>query len=143
VKAPQFIPVVIVSILFNLGLWAGPARATANPVSTNAATFLNPPAWLNESRIDRVVDQIQQYMEWDIRKVSVTWHNDQAEFQKFHGYDATVLAVSRKPDNTIHLGPRVTSQNFDSVFGHELVHIILFQKYKDSVPKWLEEGLAN
>jgi hypothetical protein len=82
-------------------------------------------------------------MEWDIRKVRVTWYLDSQEFLKFHGFDLSVLAVSKKPDNSIHVGPRVNEANFDPVFGHELVHIILFQKYKEAIPRWLEEGLAN
>jgi hypothetical protein len=44
---------------------------------------------------------------------------------------------------SVHLGPDVNDKNFDDVFGHEMVHVIVFQKYKDSIPKWLEEGLAN
>ena len=31
----------------------------------------------------------------------------------------------------------------DHVIGHELVHVILRQKYKGAIPGWLEEGLAN
>lgn len=128
-------------ILIALVCWA-PASFSGT-LDRNAATFSNAPAWLTGNRVDRVVENIQKYMEWDIRKVSVTWYNNQEEFQKFHGYDASVLAISKKPENSIFLGPRVTTTNFDPVFGHELVHIILFQKYKDSIPKWLEEGLAN
>jgi hypothetical protein len=122
-------------------LWA---KEMGTPkMDTNETFFSNPPTWLKASRVEKVVRKIQSAMEWDIRKVTVKWYTSQEEFQKFHGYDATVLAVSQKPENTIHLGPRVTESNFDPIFGHELVHIILFQKYKDSVPKWLEEGLAN
>jgi phage terminase large subunit-like protein len=73
----------------------------------------------------------------------MVWHPDQAEFLKAHGFDSSVVAFSLKTDNSVHLGPAVTSENFDTLFGHELVHIILYQKYKGAVPKWLEEGLAN
>jgi hypothetical protein len=82
-------------------------------------------------------------MEWDIRRVQVYWYSDQRAFERMHGYGPTVLAISRKFDNSIHIGPRVKDSNFDGVFGHELVHIISFQKYKEAIPKWLEEGLAN
>ena len=51
--------------------------------------------------------------------------------------------MTRGRDLTVHLGPRVTDLNFDPTFAHELVHVILRQKYRDAVPKWLEEGLAN
>ena len=117
--------------------------ASAEELSTNEVVFTNPPSWLNQIRVDQVVDKIQATMEWDIRKVRVQWYSDQATFQKFHGFDATVLAVSKKEDNSIHLGPRVVDQNFNAVFGHELVHTIVFQKYKDAIPNWLNEGLAN
>lgn len=117
--------------------------AVSAEISTNAAAFSNSPSWLTASRVNRVVDQIQRYLEWDIRKVQVIWYYDQASFEKLHGYDSSVLAVSRKTDNSIHVGPRITTTNFDAVFGHELVHIILFQKYREAIPKWLEEGLAN
>ncbi len=118
-----------------------PARSES--ISTNSISMPDAPKWLTESRVERVVENIQRHMEWDIRKASVKWWPEQASFQQFHGYDASVLAVSKKLENSIHLGPRVTSTNFDAVFGHELVHIILFQKYKTAVPKWLDEGLAN
>ncbi len=44
---------------------------------------------------------------------------------------------------TVHFGPSVDDKDFDGVFGHELVHIILAQKYKEAIPPWFEEGLAN
>jgi hypothetical protein len=46
-------------------------------------------------------------------------------------------------ENDIHLGPKVTNENFDTIFGHEMSHIISFQKYKGAIPQWLEEGVAN
>ena len=54
-------------------------------------------------------------------------------------------AVSKKSkkEQSIHLGPKVNTQNFDQIFGHELVHIIFYQKYYGAIPKWLEEGFAN
>jgi hypothetical protein len=112
-------------------------------LSTNETMFSNAPSWLTAGRVDRVVGQVQRYLEWDIRKVRVNWYSDQQSFQNFHGYDSSVLAVSRKSDNSIHIGPRVNQSNFDAVFGHELVHTILFQKFKDAIPNWLDEGLAN
>jgi hypothetical protein len=101
------------------------------------------PVWLRTTLVDRVVERIQSKLEWDIRKINLVWHTDPQEFRRAHGFDDSVLAFSRKSDNSVHLGPRVTETNFESVFGHELVHVILFQKYKGAVPKWLEEGLAN
>lgn len=132
--------VCILNILFffSLNLHAKP-----NSIETNEIISSDSPVWLNTRRINQVVDKIQKVMEWDIRKVTVYWYSDQNQFKAVHGFDGSVLAVSRKPDNSIHVGPRVNSENFDRVFGHELVHIILFQKYKEAIPKWLEEGFAN
>ncbi len=112
-------------------------------IKGNSTTFINPPAWLTENRIERVVDRIQRFLEWDIRRVTVNWYLNAGEFQAQHGFGPAVLAISKKPENLICLGPDVTNSNFDAVFGHELVHIILYQKYRDAIPKWLEEGLAN
>lgn len=117
--------------------------ANAGEVQTNAVRIAQAPAWVNERRVDKIVDQIQKLLEWDIRRVNVLWYTDQEAFQKIHGYGPTVLAFARKSDNTVHVGPHVTDANFDSVFGHELVHVISFQKFHDAIPKWLEEGLAN
>jgi hypothetical protein len=110
---------------------------------TNEALFANAPSWLTRTQVQQAVQKIQKTMEWDIRQVKVTWYYDQKAFQDFHGFDESVLAVTNKPENKIYLGPRVNTEHFGPVFGHELVHIVLFQKFHDAVPKWLEEGLAN
>jgi hypothetical protein len=115
----------------------------AAEILTNAAHMADAPTWVTPGRINRIVDHIQNILEWDIHRVEVYWYKDQASFEKMHGLGGLPLAISRKNDNTIHLGPKVTDANFDQVFGHELVHIIAFQKYKQAIPTWLEEGLAN
>jgi hypothetical protein len=112
-------------------------------VRTNAVNMADAPDWVTPGRIDTIVDRIESLLEWDIRRINVIWYKDEKAFEKMHGYGPTVLAISRKSDNTVHVGPRVTTTNFDGVFGHEMVHIISFQKYKDAIPRWLEEGLAN
>lgn len=112
-------------------------------VTTNEVSAPEAPDWLAPAKVNAVVDRIERFLEWDIRRVTVRWFADPAEFQKAHGYDGSVLAVSRKSDNTVLVGPKVTKDNFASVFGHELVHVILFQKYGAAIPGWLEEGLAN
>jgi hypothetical protein len=110
---------------------------------TNAAHFENAQKWLNMTRVNKVVDPIQSVLEWDIRRVEVVWFSDQAAFEKAHGMGPLPLAVSQKSENKILLGPKVVDDNFNRIFGHELVHMIAYQKYKEAIPKWLEEGLAN
>lgn len=125
-------------ILFVLLSWA-----QAHEIETNWVHMSDAPTWLTRNRVEKIVNHIQTQMEWDIRKVEVIWYHDQESFQKSHSLGPLAIAVSRKPDNIIRLGPKVTNENFDAVFGHELVHIISYQKYKDAIPPWLEEGLAN
>src|SRR5256885_2148215 len=122
-----------------LSLWAKAAE-----IDTNQAHFATPtPPWLTSARVNQAVDPVQRFLEWDIRKVTIYWYTDPVAFQKVHGFDSSVLAFARRQDNSIHVGPRVDVVTFGGVFGHEMAHIILFQKFKDAVPKWLEEGLAN
>jgi hypothetical protein len=130
---------MLVPLLFALVL----PGAVAKEITTNEIVMANAPDWLESSRVDRVVSKIQTYMEWDIRKIQVKWYAEQAAFEAAHKLGSYPIAVSMRATNTVHLGPRVTTQNFDSTFGHELVHIILYQKYKDAIPPWLDEGLAN
>ncbi len=115
----------------------------ANEIKTNSVHMAEAPDWVTPGRINTVVDHIQSLLEWNIRRIEVTWHKDQTAFEKIHGMGLLVLAMSRKSDNSVHLGPRVKKENLDAVLGHELVHIISYQKYKEAIPKWLEEGLAN
>jgi hypothetical protein len=132
-----FILLSFMSSLFHSSL------AFAREIKTNSVHMADAPQWLTESRIDRVVDRIQSKMEWDVRRVEVTWSADQTSFQQMHNMGPSILAFTRAADNSIHLGPRVTSENFDALFGHEIVHVISNQKYKGVIPKWLEEGLAT
>lgn len=116
---------------------------TAKEIKTNAIHTANAPEWVTQGRVDRIVDRIQGILEWDIRRIELTWYKDQSEFERVHNLGPTVLAISRQSNNTVHIGPRVTTENFDATLGHEMSHIISFQKYKGAIPKWLEEGVAN
>ena len=109
---------------------------------TNSSSRTRPPGSPKVAP-KKVIDQIERVMEWDIRKINVIWYNDESAFERVHGFGPSVLAFARRSDNTVHVGPRVNTANFDGVFGHELVHIIVYQKYKDAIPPWLDEGLAN
>lgn len=120
-----------------------PLPSNAGRILTNEIRMDQAPQWLEERQVQRVVRKIQRALEWDIRRINVTWYWNQQKFENVHRLGKSVLAFARKSDSTVHLGPAVNRHNFDSVFGHELVHVILGQKYKDAIPKWLEEGLAN
>jgi hypothetical protein len=119
--------------------------AGAKDITTNEAVIANAPSWLTQPRVERITDRIQTKLEWTTRKIKVNWYATQADFDKVHGYGPQALAVTGKDGGvaSVHIGPNVDSANFDEIFGHELVHVIIFQKYKGAIPKWLEEGLAN
>jgi hypothetical protein len=112
-------------------------------IKTNGVHMANAPEWLTQTRIERVVDHIQSKLEWDIRRIEVFWYKDAASYSKVNPLGPSAIAFSRRSDSTVHLGPQVTNDEFDKVFGHELVHVISHQKYHDAIPKWIEEGLAN
>jgi hypothetical protein len=118
--------------------------STSNTIDTNTAHCENAPSWVTGSRIDRIEGKIADKLGGsDFHKIRLSFFTDQVAFRKTHDLDESVLAFTIKPENSVTIGPKVTSSDFDAVFGHELVHIILFQKYKNSIPGWLEEGLAN
>ncbi len=118
--------------------------ARAAGLEHNALQMQNSPAWVKSSQVSRVVDRVEATLEWDIRRIRVYWYQDEDRFFKAHALGShSVVAASRKSDMSMHLGPRVDPSNFEEIFAHELVHIILFQKYGDAIPVWLQEGLAN
>jgi hypothetical protein len=112
-------------------------------IEINQAVVHAPPKWLTARRVQAVVDKIQGFLEWDIRKVQVYFYSDQRAFEKAHGLGPTVRAAAKRADFSVHVGPKVDTSSFDAVFGHELAHVVVFQKYKDAIPRWLDEGLAN
>jgi hypothetical protein len=119
--------------------------ALGKEITTNAVEMTDAPDWLKTPRVEKVTDHIQNILEWSTHKINVHWYTTQAEFEKVHTFGPLVLAITKHDATTatMYIGPQVNEKNFDEVFGHELVHVIVFQKYKDSIPKWLEEGLAN
>jgi len=128
-------------VLISALTWTSLAGAAS--LQTNSTQSADVPAWVTKNRIDKVTDRVQNFLEWSIRRVTVVWYKDQASFEKAHGLGPSVMAVAQRNENQVSMGPKVTSENFDAIFGHELVHVILYQKYKEAIPKWLEEGLAN
>ncbi len=121
------------------------ASLFAEPIKTNEVYIKTPPQWLKKSRVESVTDRISQLLEWSIHRSPVEFFSSQQDFAKAQSMGDQAIAVTLHQDKTekILLGPQVTSKNFDAVFGHELVHLIVAQKYKASIPKWFEEGLAN
>lgn len=119
--------------------------ANAKSLKTNEINMPNAPDWLTQTRVEKVTGKIQNKLEWATRRVTVNIYRDDAGFEKAQSLGPLALALTKTENGvtTVHLGPRVTNANFDEVFGHELVHVIIVQKYKDAIPKWLEEGLAN
>lgn len=137
-------PVIQWFLIFTFVIVAEP-RADAREIMTNEVKMSDAPEWLRQPRIERITDRIQTKLEWSTRRVKVYWYKTQEEFDRVHKYGAMATAVTKHTNgnSAIHMGPNVTNKNFDEIFGHELVHVIVFQKYKGAIPKWLEEGLAN
>jgi hypothetical protein len=117
----------------------------AKEIRTNAVIMPNAPKWLKRVRVDRVTSKIQYKLEWSIRRIKVHFYDSQSEFEKIHNFGKTASAVTKKSkkEQSVHLGPLVNDSNFDRIFGHELVHVIFYQKYTGAIPSWLEEGFAN
>ena len=128
-------PIIFLFILLNL--------AQAKELQSNGFIMPNAPDWLTRNRAEKIVERMQTALEWTVHKVQVVWYTSEAEFEKAHGLGPHARAVTQKNLNKILLGSKITNQNFDQVFGHELVHLIAYQKYKEGIPRWLEEGLAN
>lgn len=126
-------------------VWLLVCTAHGKEIKTNEIVMPNAPVWLTQTRVEKVTDRIQNKLEWSTRRIEARWYATQAEFEKVHGFGPQATAVTKQTDgvSTIHLGPGVNNQNFDAIFGHELVHVIVNQKYQAAIPKWLEEGLAN
>lgn len=122
-----------------------PNQPTLATIQTNEATFTNVPSWLKRSRAQRIIDRTQSRLEWTIRKINVRFFSNLEDYSKAHplGPHAVAVTINRRSGSEVILGPKVTSEHFDSTFAHELVHVIIFQKYGPAIPKWLEEGLAN
>ena len=125
-------------------LWLG-ASATlpAKEILTNSVQVVNAPDWLTESDVDRTVGRIESYLEWGTRRIKVYFHADASEFKSSSRLNYNADAFFSRADQSVHLGPRVDKAMFDRLFGHEMVHAIFHQKYKGSIPTWLEEGFAN
>lgn len=140
----MFVRIILMTLFMNLPCYSQALKPKPR-IETNAAYIYNAPKWLTRNRAEKTIRRIQRELEWSIRRIPVNFHTTTDSFTKSHSLGPFVSAVTIKHSKktSIELGPLVTNKNFDQIFGHELVHVILFQKYKNAVPKWLEEGLAN
>lgn len=113
--------------------------------ATNELDIKNAPDWVKQSKVEKVTDRIQSKLEWTTKKTPVFWYANKEEFMKAHSLGATpdAVTIKAKSGGTIHMGPTVTVEDYQTILGHELVHLIFFQKYHGSIPRWLEEGFAN
>lgn len=126
------------SLFMTLTVWGQDFR-------TNSLKVINPPQWVKKSKVQKVTDHIESKLEWKIRRIPVYWHQSQATYAKAHNLGPLAAAVTVKsPKQTaIHIGPSVDKSDYQQILGHELVHVVFYQKYRHSIPKWLEEGFAN
>ena len=132
------------SIVILLALTLGAiADAAPKEMTLNCCIIANPPAWLARESARDVVERVQRQLGWDIRRIRVFFYSDERSFANEQTLGFSTRAFFRPKDQTVHVSTKVTEKNFSSVFGHELVHVIFFQKYKKAIPRWLEEGLAN
>jgi hypothetical protein len=118
-------------------------HGSAKEVLTNHFQVFGAPDWVTESMVDTASSRVQNYLEWDVRRIPIRFHKDAASFRATGKVGPKVKAFFLKTDNAIHLGPEVTKQNFERILAHEVVHVIFRQKYGASIPMWLEEGFAN
>ncbi len=117
----------------------------AKDIKTNEVIVKDAPSWLKRNRMEKITRRIQRKLEWSTRRVTMHWYTSSEAFRKIHKLKGEPVAftINSPQGSSIHMGPTVNTKDFDRVYGHELVHVILYQKYKGSVPKWLEEGVAN
>ena len=140
----KFPTAIILTVLLTL-IFSANVQAETHRIFTNAAIMEKAPKWLKATRVRKVTAKMQRKLEWTVHRIPVNFYPTQDDFAKAHpmGPRAMAVTLNRKSGQSVHLGPKVTDKNFDQVFAHELVHVILAQKYKRAIPKWFEEGLAN
>lgn len=131
--------------LFCLFALISEEKSYGKTILTNTALIIDAPSWLRSVDVRKASARIQNKMEWTTHRFNVYFYADQVEFNKIHSYGAraTAITISTKDKSVVYMGPKVNKQNFSKIYSHELVHVIINQKYRGAVPKWLEEGFAN
>lgn len=120
----------------------GPART--HSFRTNALDVTNAPASISQRDIQKLTDFIEERLEWSIRRVRVRFYQDTASFQRANKLANTLVdAFTAGADSSVHISSQVPPDMIRGVLAHELVHVVVNQKYRDAIPPWLEEGLAN
>ena len=69
----------LLGLLFFLGAWSWRDQLKGNsggPIELNQVVVHSPPKWLRANRVQKIVDKIQGFLEWDIRKVQVRFFGD-------------------------------------------------------------------
>ncbi len=132
-------------ILFVIFLLVSVRTIHAKEFKTNSLHIAGAPQWVSAKVVGRVTEKIELKLEWKTRRVSVIWHQDHDTYNKAHslGPLAAAVTIKAKGKSVIHIGPEVNKGDYAQILGHELVHVIFFQKYKGAIPPWLEEGFAN
>ncbi len=100
------------------------------------------PPWFTgkeSQRMDKIVDAMEKDMEWQVRRISVRF----TDAKEFEPYGKNLRALTRGEDQAVLLGPLINKINLSDAFAHELTHVIVLQKYREAIPAWLSEGLAN
>src|SRR3989338_624330 len=95
------------------------AEGASREIKTNHVWIPKAPVWLTTGRVERVTDRVQDFLEWQIRRVTVHWYERQDAFEKVHRLGPAVTAVTMGmggQERTIRIGPSVTTTDFDPIF---------------------------
>ncbi len=117
--------------------------ASASDFRMNCCDVKDAPSWATSDRLRSIDARISEALAWSIRRIRVQFYAHASHFKQASNLRFSVNAFFRPSDESVHVSPSVTEDMFDATFGHELVHVIFHQKYKNAIPAWLEEGLAN
>lgn len=131
------------AILFLVILGAMPALGAPKSFRTNCCDVTNPPKWLSHFKVGDIAAQMEREMGWSIRRISVIFHDTDAEFNKSANLNFSANAFFSPDRQTIEFKPQKDLGSFTATFRHELSHVISNQKFKGAIPPWLEEGFAN
>lgn len=132
-------------ILQFLLLIVSPSFLFATHFQTNSLKVQNAPDWLKPHDVIKVTERIENRLEWKIKRIPVIWHSSPKTYLKAHslGPLARAVTVQQGGQVEVHMGPDIKKEDLQVSLAHELVHVIFRQKYRGSIPDWLEEGFAN